>query len=191
MCARRCSSTGSRRSRARQAPHDPRVAAQGRAPARPRWRCGPAPTPACSQRHARRSTSTSSTPRRPSSPRRWPRNCSAIVAVMLVRFGRSPKRALPFRTATPFPKMSASFEAPNGTIHKIEILGDGQQFICVGIHPDTSEPYTWHGGDATGHAARGARRGHRGGHADLPRARRRAAGGGVRLQARLHQRPRR
>ena len=63
-----------------------------------------------------------------------------------VRFGRLPKRTLPFRTATPFPKMSASFEAPNGTLHKIEILGDGQQFICFGIHPDTGEPFTWHGG---------------------------------------------
>ena len=62
-----------------------------------------------------------------------------------MRFGRLPKRTLPFRTATPFPKMSASFEAPNGTLHKIEVLGDGQQFICFGIHPDTQEPYTWHG----------------------------------------------
>ena len=66
--------------------------------------------------------------------------------VILVRFGRPPKRTLPFRTATPFPKMSACFEAPNGSTHKIEILGDGQQFICFGIHPDTGEPYTWHGG---------------------------------------------
>jgi Bifunctional DNA primase/polymerase, N-terminal len=65
---------------------------------------------------------------------------------ILVRFGRLPKRTLPFRTSTPFPKMSASFEAPNGTSHKIEILGDGQQFICFGTHPDTGEPFTWHGG---------------------------------------------
>ena len=64
--------------------------------------------------------------------------------VMLTRFGRSPRRALPFRAVTPFPKRSASFEAPNGTIHKIEVLGDGQQFICIGIHPDSQEPYTWH-----------------------------------------------
>ena len=56
--------------------------------------------------------------------------------VILVRFGRSPRRALLFRTVAPFPKRSASFEAPNGATHKIEVLGDGQQFICFGVHPD-------------------------------------------------------
>ena len=45
--------------------------------------------------------------------------------------------------------------------------------------------------DAARHAARGAGRGQRGGHADLSRSRLRAAGGGVQLQARLHQRSRR
>src|SRR5262245_53247788 len=62
-----------------------------------------------------------------------------------VRFGRLPKRTLPFRTTAPFPKMSASFEAPNSTTHKIEVLADGQQFIAFGIQPDTKYPYTWHG----------------------------------------------
>jgi Bifunctional DNA primase/polymerase, N-terminal len=65
---------------------------------------------------------------------------------MPVRFGCLPKRTLPFRTSAPFPKMSASFAAPNGTQHKIEILAEGQQFVAFGTHPDTSEPYTWHGG---------------------------------------------
>jgi AAA domain/Bifunctional DNA primase/polymerase, N-terminal len=64
-----------------------------------------------------------------------------------VRFGRLPKRTLPFRTMVPFPKMAASFKAPGrDEIHKVEILGDGQQFVIDGIHPDTNEPYTWHGG---------------------------------------------
>ena len=62
-----------------------------------------------------------------------------------IRFGQSPKRALFFRTAAPFKKMAQYFRAPSGKTHKIEILGDGQQIIVAGIHPDTKEPYTFHG----------------------------------------------
>ena len=29
------------------------------------------------------------------------------------------------------------------TTHKIEVLGNGQQFVAYGIHPDTKKPYTW------------------------------------------------
>ena len=63
--------------------------------------------------------------------------------VIPVRFGRSPKRALVLRSAAPFAKMSASYEAPNGATHKIEILADGQQLVCFGTHPDIGQPYTW------------------------------------------------
>ena len=66
--------------------------------------------------------------------------------LILVRFGLAPKRAIPFRTGTPFPKMAAKFVAPDGSKHKIEILGDGQQVVVDGIHPDTKQPYRWHGG---------------------------------------------
>jgi hypothetical protein len=61
-----------------------------------------------------------------------------------VRFGRAPRRAMLFRTATPFPKIIAKFVAPNGSKHKIEFLGDGQQLIAHGIHPDTGARYAWH-----------------------------------------------
>ena len=37
--------------------------------------------------------------------------------------------------------------APNGKLHKVEILGDGQQIVVNGIHPDTHKPYRWHGGE--------------------------------------------
>ena len=67
--------------------------------------------------------------------------------IILVRFGEPPKRAILCRTDRPFPKISASFVAPNGDAHKIEILGDGQQVVVAGIHPDTKKPYTWHGGE--------------------------------------------
>ena len=61
-----------------------------------------------------------------------------------VRFGRAPRRALLFRTSAPFPKIVAKFVAPNGSKHKIEFLGDGQQVVVDGIHPDTGARYAWH-----------------------------------------------
>jgi hypothetical protein len=66
---------------------------------------------------------------------------------ILVRFGLPPKRLIPLRTDEPFTKMVRLFVAPNGDEHKIEILGDGQQWVAFGTHPDTGKPYGWHGGD--------------------------------------------
>ena len=28
----------------------------------------------------------------------------------------------------------------------LELLGEGQQLVARGIHPDTGKPYSWHGG---------------------------------------------
>jgi hypothetical protein len=67
----------------------------------------------------------------------------------LVRIGKAPKRAIPFRTVEPFAKILANVVAPNGGAEKIEFLGDGQQLVADGIHPDTGKPYTWFGGDPT------------------------------------------
>ena len=64
-----------------------------------------------------------------------------------VRIGFPPKRAIPFRADTPFKKIATSFKAPSGLVHKVEILGDGQQIVVNGIHPDTGQPYRWHGGE--------------------------------------------
>jgi len=36
---------------------------------------------------------------------------------------------------------------PKGNFQKVEILANGQQFVAYGIHPDTKEPYYWHGLD--------------------------------------------
>src|SRR5690606_25772579 len=59
-----------------------------------------------------------------------------------VRVGQAPKRLIVFRTTTPFRKMFASY-SDGKTNHKIEVLGNGQQFVAYGIHPDTKKPYTW------------------------------------------------
>jgi hypothetical protein len=66
---------------------------------------------------------------------------------ILVRFGLSPKRAIPFRTAKPFSKIHKAFlpRGSNPKADKLEFLGDGQQVIVRGIHPDTHKPYRWHG----------------------------------------------
>jgi hypothetical protein len=66
---------------------------------------------------------------------------------ILVRIGKAPKRAIPFRTDTPFKKITGNLVAPDGsTDQKIELLSDGQQFVGFGLHKDTGQPYRWHGG---------------------------------------------
>jgi hypothetical protein len=67
--------------------------------------------------------------------------------LILSRIGKPPKRAIPFRTDAPFQKIIVNLTAPNGSEEKIEFLGDGQQVVVHGTHPDTSKPYSWHGGE--------------------------------------------
>lgn len=66
----------------------------------------------------------------------------------LLRIGKAPKRLLVYRTDQPFPKIKSRVVlAPNDSAdskgHAVEILGDGQQFVGFGIHPDTGNPYHW------------------------------------------------
>jgi hypothetical protein len=69
------------------------------------------------------------------------------AGTVLVRFGRPPKRAIPLRTTKPFSKIVYRFKDTHGCKHKIEVLGEGQQVIVAGRHPDTKQPYSWHGTD--------------------------------------------
>ena len=62
---------------------------------------------------------------------------------VLERTGRAPKCAVPLHAPEPFKKTMRKFSAPDGRVHKIEVLGDGQQFVVAGTHPDTGTPYTW------------------------------------------------
>jgi putative DNA primase/helicase len=64
-----------------------------------------------------------------------------------LRIGLWPKRLIPLQTNEPFAKLRRVFRAPDGTEHKIEILGDGQQWIAFGEHPDTKMPYRWTHGE--------------------------------------------
>ena len=63
---------------------------------------------------------------------------------ILTRIGRAPKRAIPFRTTTPFKKLTTNFIVASGAgAEKIEFLCDGQQFVAHGVHPDTLGEYLW------------------------------------------------
>ena len=56
----------------------------------------------------------------------------------------APKRPLVFRTNALFRKVdSGFFTDAEGVQHKVEVLGEGQQFVAFGIHPDTRKPYRW------------------------------------------------
>jgi hypothetical protein len=65
---------------------------------------------------------------------------------ILVRVGKAPKRAILLRTDEPFDKIARSFEWPQGK-GQIEVLANGQQVVAFGIHPETKQPYRWHGGE--------------------------------------------
>jgi hypothetical protein len=65
-----------------------------------------------------------------------------------VRYGQAPKRLRVYRTAEPFTKLSTAGyrlpgDEPGAKTHKVEILGDGQQFVAYGMHPATGRPYAW------------------------------------------------
>jgi hypothetical protein len=56
---------------------------------------------------------------------------------VLIRIGEPPKCGIFFRTESPFVKKSHSYKGG----HKLELLGQGQQAVIDGIHPDTGKPY--------------------------------------------------
>ena len=62
----------------------------------------------------------------------------------LIRIGKAPKTLIVYRTTSPFKKIrSATYEDRFGDLHAVEILGDGQQFLCYAEHCDTLRPYEW------------------------------------------------
>jgi AAA domain/Bifunctional DNA primase/polymerase, N-terminal len=65
--------------------------------------------------------------------------------IALRRVGRAPRVLIPFVSLKQIRKRSVTFRSPDETIHKVDILGHGQQFIAEGWHPDTGAPYEWRG----------------------------------------------
>jgi hypothetical protein len=61
-----------------------------------------------------------------------------------LRIGDPRKAGLVFRADEPFTKVqSQAYEDPKGRKCQVEIMGDGQQFVAFGIHPETKKPYVW------------------------------------------------
>ena len=60
----------------------------------------------------------------------------------LERFG-SKGCMLVYRNETPIKKITIAGTNPAGERCKVEILGQGQQFVAYGIHPTTNKPYRW------------------------------------------------
>lgn len=56
------------------------------------------------------------------------------------RTGKAPKTAFVFKSEPGHKKLKKKLD---GNANAVEVLGDGQQFVGFGIHPDTQRPYTW------------------------------------------------
>lgn len=64
----------------------------------------------------------------------------------LRRVGKAPKVLLAYRAAEPGPKLETpELRLPDGQKAQVEIMGDGQQVVAFGTHPETLAPYTWSG----------------------------------------------
>lgn len=61
------------------------------------------------------------------------------------RTGLAPKTAFLFRCDSELRKKVATLVDSVGAMHKIEILGAGQQIVAYGVHPDTGLEYQWNG----------------------------------------------
>lgn len=78
------------------------------------------------------------------------RVASAIEDAVMDRFGPAPvrdrgsaRRALIYRTRTPFRKLSIAFSLPGmERRQKLEVLGRGNQIVIEGVHPSGAE-YAW------------------------------------------------
>lgn len=59
------------------------------------------------------------------------------------RIGNAPKSLFLFRCTEPFLKTKTGVYDIDGADSAVEVLGEGQQFVASGIHPDTLKPYRW------------------------------------------------
>jgi len=66
----------------------------------------------------------------------------AFLGPAPTRIGKPPKRLLMYITDEPFGRMRLWFDK-DGQHHLVEILGQGQQYLVHGIHPQTLKPYAW------------------------------------------------
>ena len=95
----------------------------------------------------RRSTPTSSTRPPRSRSRSWCASTTRSAAIFWCASAAAEARFF-VSYHEPFAKIVINFVARNGgEPEKLEFLGDGQQVVVDGIHPDTGKPYAWFGGE--------------------------------------------
>lgn len=62
-----------------------------------------------------------------------------VAGETIYRIGKAPKTLLVYRFGSALRKKTSK----RYKIGRIEILGEGQQFVSFGTHPETKSPYTW------------------------------------------------
>ncbi|WP_234834526.1 bifunctional DNA primase/polymerase [Sinorhizobium meliloti] len=65
--------------------------------------------------------------------------------IAIRRVGKAPKVMLLFRATEIRKKSSTAEYTVNGLKCQVEVMGDGQQIVAFGIHPETQRPYEWLG----------------------------------------------
>ena len=69
-----------------------------------------------------------------------------LLGDTITRIGDAPKTLMVYRAEIPFAKVnSASYFDGEGRRTKLEVLGAGQQFVGLAVHPETHAPYRWLG----------------------------------------------
>jgi len=63
------------------------------------------------------------------------------------RTGNAPKCLFIFRADASASKMSTAEYIVDGSKCQVEVLGQGQQFVAYGTHPETGKEYVWSNGD--------------------------------------------
>jgi hypothetical protein len=64
-----------------------------------------------------------------------------------VRVGMAPKSMMIYQGVGGQRKMTSPvWRSPDGQEHRFELLGNGQQFVAFGTHPDTGREYSWPNG---------------------------------------------
>lgn len=71
--------------------------------------------------------------------------CGEHLGDTCVRVGKAPKTLLVYRAESAGwgKATSAWFTDEFETEHRLELLGNGQQFVAYHLHPDTGKPYEW------------------------------------------------
>lgn len=71
--------------------------------------------------------------------------CETNLSPTCERVGNAPKRLLVYQAASAGWRKATGvwFIDAQGVRHRLEILGEGQQFVAYHVHPDTNKPYEW------------------------------------------------